>query len=90
MPQLADDEFYWYQLLGVTVNTKDGCYLGTMQSVFSNGAQDVMVIKGEDDEYLVPLTDGVIVEQSDKLLVIDPPPGLLEMNIENDGTDTPE
>lgn len=84
LPQLADDEFYWYQLVGLAVRTVKGCQLGTLQSVFSNGAQDIMVIEGDDNEYLVPLTEDVIVEQNSEWLVIDPPPGLLEINIDDD------
>ncbi len=90
LPQLADDEFYWYQLIGLIVSTIEGRHLGTMESVFSNGAQEIMVIKGDDNEYLVPLTDDIIVEQDEEKLVIDPPPGLLEINVEENGTDTLE
>jgi 16S rRNA processing protein RimM len=91
LPELAEDEFYWHQITGLPVKTVDGRYLGTMISVFSNGAQDIMVISEDDQEFLVPLTKGIIVEQSDTLLVIDPPEGLLEINTgeEDTGNDYP-
>lgn len=90
LPELAEDEFYWHELTGLPVRTVEGRRLGTMQSVFSNGAQDVMVIVDGECEYLVPLTQGIIVEQNSLELVIDPPPGLLEINSDDDAeTDTP-
>lgn len=91
LPELADDEFYWYQLTGLAVRTVQGRQLGTMRSVFSNGAQDVMVISDGNSEYLVPLCQGIIVLRNTVELVIDPPPGLLEINAEDDlnGTEIP-
>lgn len=88
LPELADDEFYWYQLTGLPVRTVDGRHLGTIQSVFFNGAQDIMVIGDENSEYLVPLAPGIIAEQSSEGLVIDPPPGLLDINTGEDETGT--
>lgn len=88
LPELTEDEFYWHDLTGLSVRTVEGRRLGTMQSVFSNGAQDVMVIVDEDGEYLVPLTHGLIVGQNNQELVIDPPPGLLEINSDDDDIET--
>lgn len=93
LPELADDEFYWHQLVGLPVKTVQGLVVGTMQSVFSNGAQDIMVIIGPtDSEHLVPLTEGIIIEQNSEGIIINPPPGLLEINsdAQDNGIDTPE
>lgn len=84
LPELDEDEFYWHQLVGLQVHTVDGRNLGILSSIFSNGAQDVMVIQGDSDEYLVPLTDGIINKYDESTVVIDPPPGLLEINIGDD------
>lgn len=89
LPEPAPDEFYWHELTGRSVRTVEGRHLGIMQSVFSNGAQDVMVIVDEDREYLVPLMHDIIVGQNNLELVIDPPPGLLEINSDDEAeTDT--
>ncbi len=80
LPKLGKDEFYWHQLIGLQVHTVDGRNLGILDSIFSNGAQDVMVIQGDSDEYLVPLTDGILNTYDEMKVVIDPPPGLLEIN----------
>lgn len=90
LPELADDEFYYHQLTGLPVRTTAGQSLGTIHTVFSNGAQDVMMIIGDDNEYLVPLTAGMITEQNSEEVVIDPPPGLLEINTDDEtGTGHP-
>lgn len=84
LPELGKDEFYWHQLVGLQVHTVDGRDLGTLSSIFSNGAQDVMVIQGDNDEYLVPMTDGILNTYDETTVVIDPPPGLLDINTDED------
>lgn len=89
LPELAENEFYWHQIIGKNVHTVTGEKIGILRSVFSNGAQDVMVITNGDEEYLVPLVQGVFVEQRNNSVVIDPPPGLLDINSDwdEDGVD---
>lgn len=82
LPEPEADEFYWHELYGLPVSTVQGEYIGTMQSVFSNGAQEVMVIVNGSREYLVPVSQGVIARQNKEGIVIDPPPGLLAINDE--------
>jgi len=91
LPPLAEDEFYWHQLIGLTVCTTAGEQVGILRHVFSNGAQDIMVVQDGDQEYLVPLSDGIIVSYDETQLIIDPPPGLLEINSgEDEGTGHPK
>ena len=79
LPALAEDEYYWYQLLHLPVTTEEGQLLGVIESIFSNGAQDVMVVKDGNSELLVPIVDSIIKEHNEKGVVITPPPGLLEI-----------
>jgi 16S rRNA processing protein RimM len=46
-------EFYWADLLGLTVRTVEGVELGKIERLFETGANDVMVVRGER-ERLVP------------------------------------
>lgn len=80
LPVVGEDEYYWYQLYDVPVYTKAGRELGRVSNIFSNGAQDIMVVKDRHQEYLIPILDTIIKEHSKERIVIDPPPGLLEMN----------
>lgn len=79
LPPPEEDEFYLSQLEGLKVSTLDGRMLGRVESVFSNGAQDVMVIRQDGREYLIPLAGDIIHRQTDEELIIDPPPGLLDI-----------
>lgn len=80
LPQLKKDEFYYYQLMGLSVTTKDGTKLGVVINVFSNGAQDIMEIEGENQNYLIPILKDVIVSQDEHSITITPPPGLLDVD----------
>ena len=76
----GDGELYWYQFDGLQVVTGDGRALGRVQKIFSNGAQDILVVGEGNQEYLIPILDSIIVRRTDTELIIDPPPGLLEIN----------
>lgn len=80
LPATKEDEYYWDEITGLTVLTADGKFIGKVVSLFSNGAQDIMVISDDTHEYLVPLTDDFVTEQNDTEIIIHPPPGLLQIN----------
>ncbi len=82
MPALAPDEFYWHEMVGMTVRTDQGQDLGKVTSLIATGAHDVMVVTGHDHEYLIPVLQEIIVRQDTEagILIIAPMPGLLEMN----------
>lgn len=82
LPRTTEEEFYWHELEGVAVRTRDGQHLGHLRGQFSNGAHEIMVIGDASGEYLVPAVPGIIIAHSTTELVIDPPPGLLAINRE--------
>ncbi|MCM5705577.1 ribosome maturation factor RimM [Larsenimonas salina] len=62
---LGTDEFYWYQIEGLSVVTVSGDVLGRIEYLFETGANDVLVVKGDADsldkrERLLPYIDGVV------------------------------
>lgn len=60
---LEEDEFYLYEVIGLTVRTADDIELGTIRSVIETGANDVYVVKGRAyGEVLIPAHDETIVE----------------------------
>lgn len=53
LPPPRDGEFYWIDLEGLRVGNVEGVDFGTVASVFSNGANDVLVVRG-DRERMIP------------------------------------
>ncbi len=69
LPDLADDEFYWHQLQGLSVECA-GELLGQVDHLIKTGANDVMVVKpceGSRDqrERLIPWLRGAVVKEID-------------------------
>jgi 16S rRNA processing protein RimM len=80
LPLLEEAEYYWYRLYNLPVATEEGEKLGTVASIFSNGAQDIMVVKNGEREFLIPIIDTIIKEETEQGIIIAPLPGLLEIN----------
>jgi len=80
LPELAADEFYWHDLVGMAVETEEGVALGKVSGLLATGAHDVLVVTGRGREVLIPARDEFIVEEDGERLVVALPPGLLEMN----------
>lgn len=73
LPETAADEYYWNDLIGLRVLNSDGTELGRVDYLIETGANDVLVIKGEQ-EYLVPFIIGEVIREVDlegKLIRVD-------------------
>ena len=75
------DEFRDHDLIGLSVQTTDGTAVGVVENVLHYG-QDVLAIRPHDGsagEILVPFVKAIVpdVDVAAGVLVIDPPPGLL-------------
>jgi len=79
LPELEDDEFYSYQLIGLKVCTSEK-EIGTIKEVMSTRGQDLLVVEGDGKEFLIPAVPDILVEVDllDGVVTIDPPEGLLE------------
>ena len=78
--ELEEDEFYDWQLEGCVVETAEGESLGKVREVMRTGGTENLVIQGQGREYLIPFAEAicVTVDIDNKLIVVDPPEGLLE------------
>ena len=73
LPRLEAGEYYWSDLIGLSVETLQGDPLGEIASMMETGADDVMVLKGER-ERLIPFVVEQIVKDVDlvnRRLVVD-------------------
>jgi 16S rRNA processing protein RimM len=56
---------YWADLEGLEVYNLEGIYLGKVSHLFETGANDVLVVKGEAEEHLIPYVPDHIVKEVD-------------------------
>lgn len=80
LPPAAAGEFYDYQAIGCEIMTADGQSLGAVKEIFSNGANDVLVVRGSGREVLVPVIADVIkaIDFDARRITIEAVPGLLD------------
>ena len=80
MPSLPDDEYYYTDLIGLTVVDTGGATLGTVKNVMDHGAGDLLevIMPGQSDTILLPFTQAAVptVDLTAKRIVADPPEGL--------------
>ncbi|MFP4475473.1 MAG: ribosome maturation factor RimM [Desulfatibacillaceae bacterium] len=80
LPEPEPGEYYWIDLIGLSVSTAQGVPLGRLTSIIPTGANDVYVVRDEegDKEWLVPALDWVIlsVDIENGAMVVDLPEGL--------------
>ncbi len=82
LPDIGPDEYYWHEMEGMEVFTEEGRRLGVVSSLLATGANDVLVVKDNKHEYLIPVIDDVIIKRDmdARSIIIAPLPGLLEIN----------
>lgn len=64
LPEPEEGQYYWSDLIGMTVVHCDGTKLGTIESMLETGSHDVMVVKG-DTERLIPFAMNEVVNSVD-------------------------
>jgi 16S rRNA processing protein RimM len=81
LPVPDEDEYYWRDLLGLTVLTDQGVELGTVVDIFETGSSDIYVVRGGSKEYLIPAIADVIscIDLPGKKMIITPLDGLLDL-----------
>lgn len=65
LPAPAEGEYYWSDLEGMAVENKNGEMIGTVAHLIETGANDVLVVRKEDQEILVPFVTGDVVKDVD-------------------------
>ena len=77
-----DDAWWDTDLIGLTARTVDGAELGPVTDVLHSPAGEILVIdRAVGGELLVPFVHHIVptVDPAAGVLIIDPPPGLLEL-----------
>jgi 16S rRNA processing protein RimM len=80
---LPPGTFYHHDLVGCTVRTVDGTEVGTVSRVDGAAGGSRLVVTGTFGDVLVPLVEPICVDIDvvGRAIVIDPPDGLLQVNM---------
>ncbi len=62
LPGLEENEFYWHDLVGLSVYDETGGFLGKVEEIFPTGSNDVLVVRREGEELLLPAIREVVLE----------------------------
>tara|TARA_Y100000768_G_C23909623_1_gene649272 strand:+ start:82 stop:576 length:495 start_codon:yes stop_codon:yes gene_type:complete len=72
MPELESNEFYWRDLEGLDVVTSNNKYLGKVDFIFNNGANDVLVLVDNDHHsYVALVKEYVNIIPNEKIIIND-------------------
>lgn len=78
LPDTDDDEYYWSDLVGMSVISTDGEDLGSIKELLETGSNDVLIVQkkqmGKTTECLIPwLVGDVIIEvnRNARLITVD-------------------
>ena len=76
-PTPGDDEYYWVDLIGLSVVNREGVALGTVRELMANGPQTTLVLAAEQDgkavERLIPFVAAFVdsVDLAGRLITVD-------------------
>ena len=74
LPVIDDNEYYWHQLIGKKVITSDNKILGIVESLFTSGDNDILVVKNnkkKGKELFIPfLKDNIVDIKLDENIII--------------------
>lgn len=59
-PDLEKGTYYWFEILGMEVETDRGKKIGTVKEIFPTGAHDVYIVQGKKREIFLPAIEQVI------------------------------
>lgn len=82
LPRKEEDEYFWYELLGIDVFLDSGEYIGSISDIIATGSNDIYVVRSGEEEVLVPGTHEIIkdIDLERGKMMIHPIEGLLEMH----------
>lgn len=88
LPRQSDEEIFVQELIGMAVELPCGHFLGRITSVSVNAGQEVWAIRtASENEVLFPAHPTFVLEvdRTAGTIRIDPPPGLLELYLGEEG-----
>lgn len=65
LPELPKDEYYWNDLIGLTVINQQQVTLGVVTDLMETGSNDVLVVESKDKTHLLPFIFGEFIKEID-------------------------
>jgi len=65
LPETEDGVYYWADLIGLSVETEQGVSLGKVDSLLETGANDVLIVKDDEQERLIPFIHKQVIKSVD-------------------------
>jgi len=80
LPELGNNEYYYHQIVGLSVVTVDGVIIGKVTEIMETPGNEVYVVQGKNKEYLIPAVKSVIadINLNTGTVTITPLDGLLD------------
>lgn len=81
LPKLSGNQFYYHDVIGYKVIDHGTTELGVIENIFTEGNQDLISMKFQSKEVLIPVTDEIVghADHSKKEVHVKLPEGLLEI-----------
>lgn len=79
-PALAEDQFYWHQIIGLVVEDTAGNSIGRVVDILRTGVNDVYLVDADGKEVLIPAIEDVVkkVDLARGRMIVELMPGLLD------------
>ena len=73
LPKQPEDEYYWSDLIGLSVVNEAGVTLGLVKQLLETGANQVLMVQGDSGEILIPFVATAIkqVDVKNKTIRVD-------------------
>ena len=73
LPKQGEGEYYWSDLIGLAVVNEAGVKLGTVTNLLETGANEVLSVRGDGGEILIPFVASAIkqVDLQNKTIRVD-------------------
>lgn len=81
LPELAEDQFYFHEIIGFTVKDDNLGEIGPVTTVYDAGPQDLLAFEYKNKEILLPINDETVrkVDKNKKQILVNIPDGLLDI-----------
>jgi len=80
----GEDEYYWHELLGMSVYLDTGKFLGKIEHILPTGSNDIYIIVRQESrgELLIPAIHDVVkeIDPENKKMIISEMEGLFDLN----------